>query len=430
MQRTPVKDNRLKSIGYDIDHMKMEVEFPNTKAPHLEGSVYIYHDVPPEVHAAQMAAHDKGKYFADHIVRDRKNPAYRYDLVSKAAAPDMTDPGLPKVKRESAPIGNADSAPERSNLLQMHPTAVDAAAKASVEAAAVPRAEFLAPGTPLPTTYEALLDHVNTVKARITGLLKQDGVRVQLLVTNPDAYAEMGKVFVALSAEKKVAQAWCDADRKPHNDAYKAGLAREKEIMAGYSVIDTLDKALIAYRDEEKRQRREAELADQRREQERLDAEAAASAAQAKLQAEKEAATMDALGQPEVAQIIRDTPVPIVAQTAAPIVYAREVPKVDGMAERGTWKNEVINSNEIPLFFRDRIRMAINDEVSKVVPAIPLDDVRMARLTIALSTIFLDFYSLDQTKINGFIKPKKEAGINLVPGLRVWFDAKTSTTGR
>jgi hypothetical protein len=138
---------------------------------------------------------------------------------------------------------------------------------------------------------------------------------------------------------------------------------------------------------------------------------------------------METIGQPEIAQVIRATPAPVVAQQAAPVVYATSTPKVAGLAARGNWKNEVTNSELVPVYFRDRIRTAINDEVAKA-PSQALDDLRMTRLTLAIAAILGDFYSLDQVKLNGFLKPKKEAGINLVPGVRVWNDEKTSTTGR
>lgn len=63
MDRVPVSSFSLKSIGYDAGAALLEVEF-HTLPPHA------YRGVPPQVHAALMAAVLKGSYF-DVFIRKR-----------------------------------------------------------------------------------------------------------------------------------------------------------------------------------------------------------------------------------------------------------------------------------------------------------------------------------------------------------------------
>jgi hypothetical protein len=147
--------------------------------------------------------------------------------------------------------------------------------------------------------------------------------------------------------------------------------------------------------------------------------------------AQREAAAVEAAGHTQMAEIIRSTPVPVIAEQARPVVYAKAAPKVEGMRESGTWKVEVENAGLVPLFFADRVRQAINDATNLAIERKKvLDQADMQRLTTTIAGIFADFYSLDDVKVNGYLKPKKELAINLVPGIKVWFAPKTSTTGR
>jgi len=69
MIRQPVSSSNIASIGYDTDSQTLEIEF-------LNGSVYLYFDVPSSVHAGLMNASSHGKYFHQHI-RNR----YRFDHI-------------------------------------------------------------------------------------------------------------------------------------------------------------------------------------------------------------------------------------------------------------------------------------------------------------------------------------------------------------
>lgn len=57
MERTPVKSKQIRSIGYDAITQNLTVEF------HAHGALYVYSNVPYEVHAELMAAESIGKYF-------------------------------------------------------------------------------------------------------------------------------------------------------------------------------------------------------------------------------------------------------------------------------------------------------------------------------------------------------------------------------
>lgn len=60
MERTPVEDRTLVSIGYDAEARVLEIEFP-------KGKVYQYLDVPPELHAWLMRSRDKLSLFRHKI---------------------------------------------------------------------------------------------------------------------------------------------------------------------------------------------------------------------------------------------------------------------------------------------------------------------------------------------------------------------------
>lgn len=60
MMRLPVASSRVRSIGYDRQSCKLEVEFP-------DGSVYTYYDVPHEQYLALITAASIGRYFDSRI---------------------------------------------------------------------------------------------------------------------------------------------------------------------------------------------------------------------------------------------------------------------------------------------------------------------------------------------------------------------------
>jgi hypothetical protein len=94
MERTPVEDKVLVSVGYDADGRVLELEFP-------KGKVYQYFDVPPELHAWLVRSHDKLSLFrhkidgsfefrrVDHLVPDAPSleDALRASLAASRAEP-------------------------------------------------------------------------------------------------------------------------------------------------------------------------------------------------------------------------------------------------------------------------------------------------------------------------------------------------------
>lgn len=81
MERTPVEDRTLVSIGYDAEARLLELEFP-------KGKVYQYVDVPPELHAWLMRSHDKLSLFRNKI--DGVFEFHRVDHLDPAA-PSLED---------------------------------------------------------------------------------------------------------------------------------------------------------------------------------------------------------------------------------------------------------------------------------------------------------------------------------------------------
>lgn len=60
MNRTPVDSSHVAAIGYDPETRKLEVGYK-------DGSVYHYHNVSPERHAALMSSNSIGKHLHHHI---------------------------------------------------------------------------------------------------------------------------------------------------------------------------------------------------------------------------------------------------------------------------------------------------------------------------------------------------------------------------
>jgi hypothetical protein len=60
MNRIPVTSSNMKSVGYDIQSMTLEIEFTS-------GEVYQYFDVPEAVHSELMGSDSKGSFFSAQI---------------------------------------------------------------------------------------------------------------------------------------------------------------------------------------------------------------------------------------------------------------------------------------------------------------------------------------------------------------------------
>jgi hypothetical protein len=60
MQRRPVSSSAVRSVGYDAAGRTLEVEFAS-------GDIYLYFDVPPELHEGLMAAGSVGTFVNKHV---------------------------------------------------------------------------------------------------------------------------------------------------------------------------------------------------------------------------------------------------------------------------------------------------------------------------------------------------------------------------
>jgi hypothetical protein len=68
MRRVRLDSTTIASIGFESRRRELEIEFRES------GDVYLYLGVPPEEHAAFMAAASKGEYL-NHVFKPR---GYRY----------------------------------------------------------------------------------------------------------------------------------------------------------------------------------------------------------------------------------------------------------------------------------------------------------------------------------------------------------------
>lgn len=60
MDRQSVSSSNLSSVGYDKRTETLEIQFQN-------GSVFQYHDVPPEIHGQLINARSVGGFFQNNI---------------------------------------------------------------------------------------------------------------------------------------------------------------------------------------------------------------------------------------------------------------------------------------------------------------------------------------------------------------------------
>ena len=76
MERVPVESKALRSVGYDAQGRRLEIEFST-------GRIYIYEGVPPETHAWLLRVKNKGGFVtrvlavqdAAHEVTPEQEPA-------------------------------------------------------------------------------------------------------------------------------------------------------------------------------------------------------------------------------------------------------------------------------------------------------------------------------------------------------------------
>lgn len=85
MNRTPVTSSNIQTIGYDPAARVMEVEFGDFDMDYPTNRVYVYKDVPPEVHEALMAHPSHGHYLNMHIAFE-----YAYEFIGTIG--DLEEP--------------------------------------------------------------------------------------------------------------------------------------------------------------------------------------------------------------------------------------------------------------------------------------------------------------------------------------------------
>ena len=83
MKRLPVDSSCIASIGYEPPECELDIEFRAGR------EVYRYFEVPPEEHAAFMAAESKGRYLNEVF----KPKGHRYDIVQPGEEADVTSEG-------------------------------------------------------------------------------------------------------------------------------------------------------------------------------------------------------------------------------------------------------------------------------------------------------------------------------------------------
>jgi hypothetical protein len=70
MDRTPVESSNIQSIGYDPAQRVLEVEFGKSELEDPTNRIYVYRDVPPDVHAELMDDVSHGGYLNAHIAHE------------------------------------------------------------------------------------------------------------------------------------------------------------------------------------------------------------------------------------------------------------------------------------------------------------------------------------------------------------------------
>lgn len=95
MERKALKSSQIKSVGYDEDAKKLEIEF-------MSGAIYAYDKVPLAVYEALMRAESPGHYFAVDI-----RACFEYECVYKPEKKkeephaEIPNPSLEKELRKS-----------------------------------------------------------------------------------------------------------------------------------------------------------------------------------------------------------------------------------------------------------------------------------------------------------------------------------------
>jgi len=400
MNITPVQSSRLAGVGYDEDNNILRIQFPaNSKSP--EGSIYDYFDVPPETYASLIGAESIGVAFGKLIIgSDRNNPNFKFQRV-ELGQPKQESSTSPKIIEAKVQKAQATTPAQGEQSVAL---AVDA-------------------------NTQVIINRAQQMKEQVSSLIRMEGVKVSLALTTVASYEAAANLFVSLKQAAKDDLDLVKASDMPAYQQYKKDLEIEKQVKANYDgALDLLNRAIVQYKKDEEVARLTSERAENARRQAVLDAAAEEQRKVNAEQAERDAQQLEAGGQTQLAELIRSTPAPVVAQQAAPVVYVKETPKVDGMSTRTKWKTRIDDPGSVPLFFKDRIQAVLAPLLAA--PTVKATPEAFAKIAISLGIMFQELYTLDETKINGILKPKKELGVGYIPGITAYPDTKVGTTGR
>ncbi len=436
----PVKSTKIAGCVYDAEEFVLYILFPN-------GGLYCYGDektpFEPETFAEFMNAPSKGIFFGQRIAGpDRKNPIYPFRKIGqkgdvfqvggKVPFEDkslfITDDDIPSSMFESDPVAKNVGKPSSKIGAPAQGATIEGA---PAESTAVVKKEEKALSTTtipeLPQDATELVLHARSIQQQVAALTRMDGIRAALVVTDAAGYENAVNLLVRLKVEMKLAAQRVEAVKRPAYEEYQRQLAWEKEVLGPYKVaIDQLlEPACTRWRQEQREAERQAEIAARAAEQKRLDEEARVRAAQERKLAEEQAAALEAAGQKEVAQQIREAPAPVIVQQAAPVVMQTAVPRVAGAKVSGTWKFRITDPLAIPRAFVPDIAQVLSAHGYMPGPEAKSIDA----LAIALGRVFAEYYTLDESKI-GAKRSLKEAAVGLIPGVDFYFDEKTTGTGR
>jgi hypothetical protein len=410
---SPVNSSKLFALGYDHGLFILRAEFKPSKA------TYDYFDVPPEVYASLMAAPSLGTYFGIHIAGARgATPPFKFGKVGTPAHLVLWEAAL----SEGDPTPAA-GAPSVADLNTTQPRELPQQQPRTIEAA--PEPEYIAP-VDLPSDQAGLEARAVAVEVETRALvIVPQGRRAVLTTRTPEGYAHAVAMLLAKKDEKKRALEQVETIKGPATKAWQAACAFASKVAASYDAsINVLDQAVTDYRNEVKEAERKAADAERAAHQARLDEEARENARLAQDQAARDAEALRAAGQHEVAREVEAAPVYVRREVAPTAVARTAIPTVAGARVSGTWKFEVRDPALVPRFYMGDIAMALMRAGCNVT------EEKLGPLVSDIAKAFAQFHSLDEVKIGGRVRPLKEAAVDLIPGVHVWFDEKTGSTGR
>ena len=177
------------------------------------------------------------------------------------------------------------------------------------------------------------LDSINTESVSVAKANTQSqsvAFEIQAIrhITTVGEYETAGELVKRGQSALKVLDEAYDSIINKAFQAHKEAVAKKAQFYNPIkAAVTSLKKLMSAYQDEEERKRKAEEL--------RLQEEANRKAEEDKL---NQAVQVDLMGEKELAEQMLDAPV-----EAPVIVVKKEVPKVDGVVFRTTWKGECID---------------------------------------------------------------------------------------